>query len=137
MGRNGRRCIVTGVGAMLAAGGPFSTGGGGGGGDPLTVTAQWLGVVPENVSGASGTSGGQFGTDVSGGTPPYTFQGWTLTSNPSGKIALENNFFPNTHLTYSGFSPSEVEAVTAKAVWKDSTNATANDSDSTALKRTS
>ena len=128
---------MTGVGAMVAASGPFSTGGGGGGGDPLVVTAQWVGAVPENVSGASGTSGGSFVCDVSGGTPPYTFQGWTITSNPSGKIALENPPFTATHLTYSGFLSNEVEAVTAKAVWKDSTNATANNSDSTALKRTS
>jgi len=115
---------MTGIGCMMAAGGPY----GGTGAEYFYV--DWNGTTPYAVSTASGQSNAVDSVagnvivgaviNGSGGSYTYTF---TITSNPSGKLSLTNaNDVRARGVAWSGLFLNETETITVRVDFTDSTS---------------
>jgi hypothetical protein len=112
VGRVRRRRVVTGIGSMMAGGGPYAPSGGGSTG-PLACTIGFsAGAGPFNVAGASGDLASQgYGiirSDITGGTPPYT-ETVTVQGDVSAKLSIVSNGLGADTIGYSAFALNEIE----------------------------
>ena len=116
----------------------YDTAASGGGGQPLGASLTWNGGSTMAVTGDSGVSPSAVFIPIAhGGVTPYTADGITLTSNPSGKIFLTASP-DNVHTTlgWSGFSLNETENYTARYSVTDSAGTTKSASVSGSIRRT-
>lgn len=120
---------MTGVGAMLAGDGPYSTGGGS---TPLTANAGFTGGAgPINVSGASGNMGTAFGYKIagfgSGGSGSYPVVDVQIQGDASGKLSqAPSGDGLHTTIAWTGFLPNEGEGCYITVDVTDSLGATAS-----------
>jgi hypothetical protein len=115
---------MTGVGCMMAAGGPYGSGSG-----AFQASMSWTGGISVTMSGASGVlpaSKGVIGLSMSGGTPPYSAN-FYVADDASGKISIEASpdGVHNT-LGWSGFAVNEIEGCTIHIDCGDSAGGSAS-----------
>lgn len=114
MGGNRRGRFLTGIGSVMAGGGPYAgPGGGGGSTGPLACMIGFSGGAgPFSVASASGNLSSEgYGIirgDITGGTPPYS-ETVSAQGDVSAKLSVVANGLGADTIGYRAFAMNEIE----------------------------
>ena len=111
---------------------------GGAGQPPESFNVTWNGSSTHvSVNTSDGTTANKVLAVVSNGSGDYSFN-WTVTSNPSGQLALSGSAAANRAIAWSGFVILESESITVQVDVTDNvTGFTGSDSITITITRSS